>query len=318
MAKEAEAEVRRRIITPLGEIGNTRATSVLTDLTGDPDLSVRQLAEEALERIKARTATEAAPRTIGAALELRTLGTMKIFRQGEFTPVGWRTAKTRDLLAFLAHQTGTIDQEVILEELWPEHDPDKAKGLFHTTLYYLRQAFKRLGVPNPIVYRNNGYELDRGNILSDYGRFLETIALGLHGEAAPAKACELLERAVALYRGDYLAELDYPWLLPQRENLKNLYGEARLWLARYYLKERHYNLALGHLRMLVDLNPLSEEPYRLLMTAQAGLGDAAGIQKEYRTLRELLARELNLAPARETQELYRKLLVGRSGLPNPA
>lgn len=72
------------------------------------------------------------------------------------------------------------------------------------------------------------------------------------------------------------------------------------------LGEQRYGSALGYLR--AQAYPLNEEPYRLLLTAQAGLGDLAAVHKEYKSLKALLAKEMHLAPEAETQELYRRLV----------
>ncbi len=113
-----------------------------------------------------------------------------------------------------------------------------------------------------------------------------------------------MERAIALYAGDYLQELDYVWLLPNREYLKNLYFEARLGLARYYLERKDYNRTISHLQLLAGLDPLSEEIHRLLMTAYAGLGNRSAVREQYHSLTLILKNELGLNPSQETQEVY--------------
>jgi LuxR family transcriptional regulator, maltose regulon positive regulatory protein len=312
LAQHPSPEVRRRLLPPLGEIGGEQAVSILQSFKKDPDPVLRQLAEEILQRLELITA-EPPHKTASHTLEFKTLGPPQISLAGtEPGVINWRTTKARDLLAFLAHKDKPVSQEIILEDLWFDYDPEKAKGLFHTSLYYLRQVFKKMGLPNLIIYRNNHYQLATGSFVEDRAQFQELVSAGLRGEIAPEKACDLLERAISLYRGDYLAELDYPWLLPHRENLKSLYGEARIWLARYYLQTKKSIRAIGHLRMLVDLNPLNEEPHRLLMMAYAELGDMVAINEEYQSLKELLGRELGLTPTKETQQLFIKLFQEKS------
>jgi two-component SAPR family response regulator len=299
--------VRSRVIAPLNNIGVEKTISILKTLNQDPDPDVRRLAGEALQRFDPVT-SELQIRTNSNTLAINTLGPFQISIMGtENTSINWRTSKTRDLLAFLLHRAGPVSKEEILEELWPDHNLDKAQGLFHTSLYYLRQISEKIGCPDLVVYKNKQYELTTTLFTSDQIEFQELVAAGVNDETPPQNVPDFLERAVALYRGDYLQELDYLWLLPNREYLKNLYCEARLRLARYYLNKKDHNRAIGHLELLVAMDPLSEEIYRLLMTAYAGLGNQSAIREQDQSLTRTLEDELGINPARETQELYHRL-----------
>lgn len=308
LAQHPQAEVRRRIVSPLNEVKNDQAIAILETLCLDEDPVAQKLAAEALERIE-WLAGELHSNPPAESLIIKTLGSLQIHVSGrEKLEPNWRTAKVRDLLAYLVHHDGSVTQELILENLWTDYDLEKAKSLFHTILYYLRRMFKQIGFPNFINYGNGRYELENGRYQTDHDQFLTLVSTGLRGALPPEKNCVLLEKAVQLYRGEYLAELDYPWVLPYRESMKNLCGEARLWLSRYYLAEQKHHLAVGQLRMLVETNPLAEEPRRLLMMTYAAQGNRGAVQNEYHSLRNALYRELALTPSPEIKELYQKLI----------
>ena len=307
LVQHQNPEVRCRVITPLSEIGTENAVSMLKALNEDPDPTVRQLAGEALERFDPVT-SELQFKTINNTLELKTLGSLRIFTGGaEITSMNWRTTKTRDLLAFLVHQRNPVSKEVILEELWPDHEFEKSQGLFHTSLYYLRQILEKIGYPDLIIHQNRQYALAAKLFTTDRIQFQELVAAGLNDETPAEKAYDFLERAITMYAGDYLQELDYVWLIPNREYLKNLYFEARLRLARYYLERKDYNRAISHLQLLAGIDSLSEEIHRLLMTAYAGLGNRSAVREQYNSLMIILKNELGLDPSPETQEVYRRL-----------
>ncbi len=298
--------VRCRVITPLSEIGTENTVAMLKALTEDPDPTLRQLVGEALERFDPVT-SELQLKTISSILELKTLGSLRIFTGGaELASINWRTIKTRDLLAFLVHQRNPVSKEVILEELWPDYEFEKSQGLFHTSLYYLRQILEKNGYRDLIIYQNKHYELATKMFTTDQIQFQELVTAGFNDETSPKKTADFLERAIALYAGDYLQELDYVWLLPNREYLKNLYFEARLRLASYYLERKDYNHTISHLQLLAGLDPLSEEIHRLLMTAYAGLGNRNAVREQYHYLTLLLKNELGLNPSQETQEVYNR------------
>jgi ATP/maltotriose-dependent transcriptional regulator MalT/two-component SAPR family response regulator len=307
LAGHQNPEIRCRVITPLKEIGTENTVSMLKALNEDPDPTVRQLAGEALERFDPVT-SELQIKNIGNTLELNTLGPFQISILGaENTSINWRTSKTRDLLAFLVHHAGPVSKEEILEELWSDYDFEKAQGLFHTSLYYLRQVLEKIGHPDLINYKNKHYELTVKLFSNDQKKFQELVAAGFNDETPPEKVSYFLEQAITLYRGDYLQELDYIWLLPEREYLKNIYFEARLRLARYYLERKDYNRAISHLQLLAGLDSLSEEIHRLLMIAYSGLGNRSAVREQYHSLTVILKNELGINPSEETQEVYNRL-----------
>ncbi len=307
LAGHEEPEVRRSVITPLCEIGTENAVSMLKRLSEDSNPSVRQSAVEALERFDPIT-SELQLKTKSSILEIKTLGSLRIFKEGtEISPINWRTSKTRDLLAFLTHQRNPVYKETIIEVLWPDNEFKKAQGLFHTSLYYLRQILEKIGYPDLIVYQNKQYQLAAKLFSTDRTRFQKLVIAGFNDETSPEKIADFLERAVALYSGDYLQELDYVWLLPDREYFKNLYFEARLRLARYYLDKKDYNHAISHLQLLTALDPLSEEIHRLLMFAHAGMGNRSAVKEQYQSLKLILKNELGLEPCRETQTIFNQL-----------
>jgi ATP/maltotriose-dependent transcriptional regulator MalT/two-component SAPR family response regulator len=307
LAGHQNPEIRCRVITPLKEIGTENTVSMLKALNEDPDPTVRQLAGEALERFDPVT-SELQIKNIGNTLELNTLGPFQISILGaENTSINWRTSKTRDLLAFLVHHAGPVSKEEILEELWSDYDFEKAQGLFHTSLYYLRQVLEKIGHPDLINYKNKHYELTVKLFSNDQKKFQELVAAGFNDETPPEKVSYFLEQAITLYRGDYLQELDYIWLLPEREYLKNIYFEARLRLARYYLERKDYNRTISHLQLLAGLDSLSEEIHRLLMIAYSGLGNRSAVREQYHSLTVILKSELGINPSEETQEVYNRL-----------
>lgn len=61
-----------------------------------------------------------------------------------------------------------------------------------------------------------------GSTFIDKQHFLELLAAVRYDSQF-----SLLEEVVALYRGDYLEGLDYTWVIPEQEYIKQLYNKAR-------------------------------------------------------------------------------------------
>jgi DNA-binding SARP family transcriptional activator len=122
------------------------------------------------------------------------------------------------------------------------------------------------------------------------------------------KRINLLEEALSLYRGDYLEELDYQWLLPYRERYKNLYLQTGVNLARLYIEVREFKMAINLVDRLMETDSFLEEAHILAMTAYAGMGDRVGAIRYYRKIAELFRSELGLSPPAKAVELYQKMV----------
>ena len=116
-----------------------------------------------------------------------------------------------------------------------------------------------------------------------------------------------LESVVPLYRGDYLEDLDYQWVIPVKEELRNIYSDLKQRLAIYYLQNKQYLRALVHLRQLMAQNPYSEEVLRLLLTALAEMGDLLALKKQYAVFVKTVFEELGIRPSAELTAFYKEL-----------
>ena len=306
LAAHNDPNVRMRTIVPLADIGGEEAGRVVKYLTKDPTPQVRQRAIAAARRFSEASATKSPPEDT-PALQLLTLGPLRVIVRGqEITASRWRTTKARDLLAYLAHRTEPVTPERILEDLWPGVDKRRASTSFHSTMYRLRQALRHVSSTDFILHSGKRYQLAEGLVSTDRQRFEELAASVLKADAS-RETVPYLEEMVSFYRGEYLMDLGYVWVIQDREHLKQLHCDAGLKLARYYLKEGKYTDAAKRLRQLVAINPVSEELCCLLMKAYAGLGDKRAITEQFLSLKTALADELGLIPSTATRDLYYSL-----------
>lgn len=239
--------------------------------------------------------------------KIKMFGPMRVFhREQELDATSWRTVKTRDLLAYLAHQDKPVSTDQILEDLWPNSELDKAFALVHTTLYYLRRLLQRFTDKEIIIHGSKRYQLRPGSVLTDQSQFKEIAHLALEKTMTQALANEL-ESTLLLYRGDYLEDLDYQWVIPAQEELRNLNTELKQKLAVYYLRNKMYSRAMTHLHQLIALKPYSEEVLRLLLIASAGMGDQSAVKKQYMAFSQTISEELRLQPSPEITAFYKKL-----------
>lgn len=320
LAGHEDPGVRCRVIRPLARNGGAAAEQALSTLLHDPDESVRDCAlaaaqqdiqgqafprESAVQPERSATDSDSDNAASQAMLKVFCLGPFRAEAGGK--ELSWRTTKARDLFAFLIHHRNRpVTRETILDQLWPESDPDQSTTLLHTNLYQLRKALKTaLGEQNAIKHISGQYRLDGVPFTYDFIRFEERLQ-PYPGERHEAEKPRL-EEAVSLYRGEYMEGLDYPWVEAERERLNRLYLSALESLAGLYSESAEHSRAASCLRTVLRFNPLLEETHARLMTVYAAMGDRMAVIQQYETLTQVLEDDLGVDPSSATRELYYKL-----------
>ncbi|HYG58142.1 MAG TPA: BTAD domain-containing putative transcriptional regulator [Symbiobacteriaceae bacterium] len=304
---------RRAVIYPLAAIGGEQAVAAIRRLAHDPDESVRDAALLALQSLGSdRLAAPApapppaapAPRqpapgaVTGEGLSVAILGPAEVHAGGRKVS-GWRTAKARDLLAYLVLSGDRpVSRDQIIEALWPEAGPEAGTSALHTALYHLRRALGP-GAESAVTFAGGAYRFDRESADVDLDRFQRL---------ATAGNPDGWRQAITLYRGDLLEGLDYPWCEGPRTRARSQYLDTLRRLGEYLRQARRWGEATPVLQLLVQVDPLAEDGHQALMECYAALGNRSAALQQYRTLARLLDDELGLTPSSEAQELYKRLI----------
>jgi DNA-binding SARP family transcriptional activator/ABC-type transport system substrate-binding protein/streptogramin lyase len=234
-------------------------------------------------------------------MEFRLLGPLEVLRDGVAVPLAG--AKQRALLAILLlHANEVVARDTLLEELWPGR-LDAGHSL-DVQVSRLRAA---LAPAEPLVTRAGGYALEVEPERIDVHRFEGLLERARESE--PAESLELLDEALALWRGRALADLAYePFARTEAERLE----ELRLVAAEERI---HAGLAIGrHHALVSELESLSaRQPLRERLRAQLMLalyrsGRQAEALRVYAETRRRLVDELGLEPGPELQRLERAIL----------
>ncbi len=235
-----------------------------------------------------------------SGLLLRSFGTLRVYGTGEEAsrPIKWRTKKVKELFCYLWQNSARpVGKYQIMEELWPETEPDKGMVLLHTTVYQLRKALKELGFENGIQFSNEQYQL-AVPIKSD----LEELR-GLLEENAPD--IKDIRRLLELYEGDYLEQEEYLWSIYMQQAFKNTYlGYLKEYVDRNMEQKSRNHVLENCLQKLVQLDPYNEEYACMMMTYYAEEGNARGVVKVYEEYYRNVKEELGLNPSRRIVERY--------------
>ncbi len=125
---------------------------------------------------------------------------------------------------------------------------------------------------------------------------------------------ETLERAAALYRGPLLAgfaacgEAFEEWLAIERRRLDEILQQVLHRLLDHYVVTGAIDRAIQIALRLIALDPLQESVHRALIRLYMYQDRVGAALEQYRRCRELLACELDVEPAPETERLRAELL----------
>ncbi|MCX6466768.1 MAG: BTAD domain-containing putative transcriptional regulator, partial [Pseudonocardiales bacterium] len=251
---------------------------------------------------------------------LRLLGPVEVLG-----PDGARRAggpKERCLLTVLGVHAGrVVAEDRLVEALWDGHPPRSAAKTLQNYVLRLRRVLAGSGAGR-IVTRPPGYLLDA--TASDAALAESLIADGRRAleRGAPAAALEVLDRALALWRGPSLHEFaDREFARSEAARLDELRASAAEDRIAAVLALGRHHEAVAALEVLVAEQPLRERRWTQLMLALYRDGRQAEALEAYRRLRAVLATQLGVDPGPEARRLEAAVLAHDEALlalPRPA
>jgi DNA-binding SARP family transcriptional activator len=149
---------------------------------------------------------------------------------------------------------------------------------------------------------------------TDVNEFDAFYQRGLHLEKSDrmVEAVAQYEKAVDLYRGDYLVEDLYEdWTMVERERLISALIDILDRLATHYRNTAQYQDCLRICHRLLSKDPCYEKGHALIMKCYASLGFCIRASHQYQVYQHLLSQKLDKAPSPEMQALHDTILASR-------
>jgi DNA-binding SARP family transcriptional activator len=224
--------------------------------------------------------------------------------------------KVRALLAYLVVEKDRAHRrEHLCAMLWPDAEPALAHQNLSQALYVLRGSLGRGENPYLLADRHEV----RFNPNADYDLDVATFcALAATSANAPS-ALDGWAQAIALYQGAFMLGFSLPdalpfeeWVMLQREWLQRRALETLRHLIAGWRARGAPEAALAYAWRLVEIEPWDEQAQRHIMQLLVACGRAAAALVQYERCRDILARELNVAPQPETTALCEAI---RRGIP---
>ncbi|GAA0307675.1 BTAD domain-containing putative transcriptional regulator [Streptomyces turgidiscabies] len=251
-------------------------------------------------------------------VEFDVLGSVEARVDGRIVDLGH--ARQRCVLAVLlveANRVVSVDQ--LLERVWADRPPQRARNTLYGYVSRLRQALA-VAEGAEIVRRSGGYVLDVEATSVDLHRLHD-----LAGRARVAvrneedeQAAALFGQALGLWRGDAFAGLDTPWFNVLRDHLDKERTAAERDHTDVRLRCGHHTGLPAELSARVRAHPLDERLAGQFILALYRGGRPADALGHYERTRLLLADELGCDPSLPLQRLHQQILTVDPALNVPA
>ncbi|MGK5730667.1 AfsR/SARP family transcriptional regulator [Streptomyces sp. URMC 124] len=232
------------------------------------------------------------------------LGTTQA-HSGDGRPAALGGARLRALLTALALHPGRVrSAEALIDAVWGDEPPADAAGALQALVGRLRRAVGH----DAVASAAGGYRLCATPEDVDLHRFQRLAEEGARAlaDGDPAKAADLLEAGLALWRGPVLADL------PDRAALAVRYEARRLDARRTQLAAA---VALGRaeqilpeLAALCEEHPLDEPLHAVRLRALRAAGRPAEALAAYAEIAHDLSARLGTDPGPELRTLHAELL----------
>jgi DNA-binding SARP family transcriptional activator/DNA-binding XRE family transcriptional regulator len=232
-------------------------------------------------------------------------------------PLG--SARQRTVLGLLAlHRDSCLHRDAIIEVLWGERPPASAVTELQGYISRLRKLL-RTGCSSDDLITTAGvsYCLVVGHDQLDAAAFTQCARNAQRAAVGgnPERACGLYERALSLWRGEVLADIDLLRQHPAVTALSCRRSDAVLGYATAAQFAHAHGEVLPHLRGLCARERFNEQAHARLMIALAATGQQAAALQIFAEIRDRLDGELGICPSGLLAEAHTRVLRQQIKLP---
>jgi DNA-binding NarL/FixJ family response regulator/DNA-binding SARP family transcriptional activator len=263
-------------------------------------------------------------------VEVRVLGPVEVVHEGRAVAI--TALQQRLILASLALANGrTVSVAQLSEDLWDDELPDSSTQALRAYVSRLRKTLSEAGIDDTVLRTQApGYALELATDGLDAQRFEQLVQAADKqlADGEPTAAAALLRTALDLWRGPALADIaDRRFAVPHVARLEEARVSALEAAIEAILIAGRHREVTAELEGLTTAHPLRERFWRQRMLAEYRCGRQADALRTFQELREVLADEVGLDPAPETQALERAIVAQdpaldpprpREGVPEPS
>jgi DNA-binding SARP family transcriptional activator len=234
-------------------------------------------------------------------VSVQALGRLSVSVNGRSRDGDWLQQRPGQVFRYLlASRDGAQRSEAIASALWPERGPSAVANVRYCIFKLREQLGERSDPADSLVARDAaGYRIDLRRVELDVDAFQAKSVAGIaahrRGESAQAEA--LIGQALALYRGEFLADDPYAdWAFSEREYLRALAGKDLAAMAQIAVAAGRLVGATEHLLRLSQLEPFDSHVHQMLIEVCLRRGRRTEALRHYEALRARLHRAFGELP----------------------
>jgi DNA-binding SARP family transcriptional activator len=226
----------------------------------------------------------------------------------------WASGRGRAVFEYLlVHRDSKVRRDRLMTVFWPDSSSDAARNSLYVAIHGLRQSLRTADADMAVVvHRDHAYLIDPAlEVWLDIEAFEKRLK-SAHQHLASAELVRAradFEAAICIYQGEFLADDPYEeWAAAQREHLRLCYLESLDRLGILRLHAGDYVGCIDVCLKLLACDNCREDAHCRLMRCYSRQGQVQLALRQYHSCAAALRRELGVAPALATTELYYLLL----------
>lgn len=242
------------------------------------------------------------PEWLGSGrLHICALGRTSVQRAEVSLDRDWLDQRSGEVFKYLiCERNRLVSSDELAEAIWPGSEgrtaPGRVRHYVHAVRSRLEPERAKHEASKYVVARNGGYALARERLTVDVDLFESHASRGMEAyEAGDLTVAQPhLDRANALYRGEFLADEPFAdWAFAERERLHEVASEVLRALTDAAVGQDHYARASAHLNRLAALQPFDAEVHREAITMCLRRGRRSEALRRYSILRTRLRRQFD-------------------------
>ncbi|WP_407840727.1 tetratricopeptide repeat protein [Streptomyces sp. DSM 116496] len=215
----------------------------------------------------------------------------------------------RAVLAYLLLHAGVaISTDRLIDAMWGPLPPDSARAQIQTTIAAIRRMLRASEADGMLATRPAGYVITPEAGQLDLDEFTSLTATAAAVSDAPGDAADQIRAALALWRGEPLADITAHYVQSARARLNGQLLAAVERLAELDLARGRHDELIDELSVHVAANPLRERLCCQLMLALYRAGRQTEALDVARTFRATLADQQGLDPGHAFGKLEQDIL----------
>jgi len=209
--------------------------------------------------------------------------------------------KARELLIFLiCHIDQPVSRDCLLHMMFKSHDKKSANNL-RVTLCRLRNTLAVYDIEKDDIFIKENCQLFMRSGICDYVDFYRFVS---HHVTIDEDNVAEAERLIDLCNGELFCGLDESWLVEPREWVSVQIENVILKIVTYYMAHERFENAEKRLLYLLEINPLSEQGYLMLLDLYRGTSNIITFNLYFRKYAKMMEEELGSSADKRYKDFY--------------